>query len=827
MNINDKFMTNYLNLEENNHNNKNCIEKEAKEENKIKIMILDNSKIFLFRLRSIFTQIECLSLQNNFIKDITFLKNLPNLYYLDLLGNHINNFKPLTKHGTFGFLSITPTKTFTDKKYINLKQLNIVILQVKIEEKSVYNNLIVGNPNIFVLNNDIIDFNKKVKICNTVLSLRYYIHNLLSDNEEMKMLKNSNQDYNNIKNKKKEDSISVKDILLEKKLKIYKGSATNSKCIEIINFFEEYNKALFNIFKSQKLKYNEEILWDQERKKLLLIYKTLEQISKYFSLDSQNYEKLIQLNKDGINKNMRDYSLKYPYIDLKIFRYLEFPQYKELALSVILLYLLSIFSKEISLYLILLMFKKTKYYHESENNKSKINNNIKSLFSIKKIYLFSYYYTIYDLLLDESKENNDNENIYNIKNRLNMLSITDKIYDILSYEEIFIRGYNANENVSQKNKIIIKDFIGSLYNMKIFPQVFNIFHFVNDFLIYNKLYSELDTCFPKDIHFFCEVHGLLLNYYNKYHEIKESMADLKYDKIQNSCLLGNKFYFSKGNITEKSQFLFHNRKVFHPNKKKIEKMENIKSPNDLRKEREKMMKQKFINNALEKYLIITTQKRKNKNPGNYKCKLNSNFSNKKYFINDNHIIDKFYKTCNFSKMKLIKRNIDFNFNNSFEKTKTFSNPFYLYSQSNPRKIKPLKTNNTFDKNMENRKEFFNNYYLSNHFNSNNNNFTSFRSNLNELSKNINSRYVKENKNLLTLFDGNNENEKELKQYSLTINKKNKTLSYKIKEFSKQYIVSNHFNPENGKFMRIKKNSDSVNSNIYKKTRKLFDLMLLP
>ena len=79
---------------------------------------------------------------------------------------------------------------------------------------------------------------------------------------------------------------------------------------------------MFNIFKSQKLKYNEEILWDQERKKLLLIYKTLEQISKYFSLDSQNYEKLIQLNKDGINKNMRDYSLKCPYIDLKIYRYL-------------------------------------------------------------------------------------------------------------------------------------------------------------------------------------------------------------------------------------------------------------------------------------------------------------------------------------------------------------------------------------------------------------------------------------------------------------------------------------------------------------------------
>ena len=128
------------------------------------------------------------------------------------------------------------------KKILTLTQINVIIFEVDITDKSIYNNLIVGNPNILVFNDSIIDFNKKVRIFNTVMGLRFYIHHLLSDNEEMKMLKKSNQNYKNIKNKNKSDSHSLRDMLLEKKFKIKHRNMTNPKCSEIINFLTDIIK---------------------------------------------------------------------------------------------------------------------------------------------------------------------------------------------------------------------------------------------------------------------------------------------------------------------------------------------------------------------------------------------------------------------------------------------------------------------------------------------------------------------------------------------------------------------------------------------------------
>ena len=144
-------------------------------------------------------------------------------------------------------------------------------------------------------------------------------------------------------------------------------------------------------------------------------------------------------------------------IDIQIFECIEFLQYKEFVLSVILLYLLSVFSKDISLYLISLIFRKTKYFYEHEEHKSKVNETIESLFYLNKVYLFSYYYKIYDVLFGNTEEMFNNENLYNIKKRLNMISIADKIQELLSNQENFIKNFHSNENVSQKNKIIIDD----------------------------------------------------------------------------------------------------------------------------------------------------------------------------------------------------------------------------------------------------------------------------------------------------------------------------------------------------------------------------------
>ena len=607
--INDRFIKKFLSIDENNIKNENS--KKTEETNKQKMintMVLDSSKISYFKINSTFIQIECLSLRNNFIRDISFLHYLPNIYYLDLYGNHLDNYKPLVKHGTFGFLSLSPPKNYFEKKILSLTQLNVVILEVDITDKSIYNNLIVGNPNILVFNDSIIDFNKKVRIFNTVMGLRYYIHHLLSDNEEMRMLKKSNQNYKNIKKKNKNESLSLRDILLEKKFKTKHRTTTNTKCLEIVNFFDAYNKVLFDMYKDHKSKFNNDISMEEERKKILMIYKTLNQIGKYFC--SKNISQLMRDNKEILTKKIEFHSVKYPNIDIEIFSNLEFAQYKEFVLSVIILYLLNIFSKDISYYLILLMFKKTKFFHESQTNKAKIEKNIELLFSINKSHLFCYYYKIFDILFGESEQIMNEGNLYNVKNRLNMISITDKISEILTNQEILVKDYNLNENVSQKNKIIIKDFIGFLFHLKIFPAVFNIFQFVNDFIIFNKLYNQLEKTFFNDIHFFCEILGLLLNNYNKFIEINESVADKNYDKILNKFLLGNKFYFKKAYSKEKRvPYLIPQRKIFHPNKKKILEIENIKPFHEVRKEREQSMKQNYINNALKKYITIKPEKR--------------------------------------------------------------------------------------------------------------------------------------------------------------------------------------------------------------------------
>ena len=821
--INDKFMEIFLNIEHNDIKNNNLNNNKKKEKKDINTLILDSCKIYYFELKATLNQIECLSLQNNYIKNISFLHHLPNIYYLDLFGNHIDNYKPLIKHGTFGFLSLSPSKNYFEKKILTLNYLNVIILQIEIDDKSIYNNLITGNPNILVFNDTIIDFNKKVRIFNTVTGLRFYIHNLLSDNQDMKMLRKSNKNYNNIKNKNKDESLSLRDILLEKKLKIKHRHLKNPKCLEIINFFEEYNTNLFNIFKSNKSKFNNDILCAEERKKLLMIYKTINNISKFFCIDSQDNSKFVKLNKGYLSQRRISLSIKYPDVDIELFAYLEFPQYKEFVLSVLILYLLSIFSKDITFYLLLLMFGKTKYFHESENNKFKINKNIKSLSEINKAYLFSYYYKIYDVLFNESEEKANIENLRNIKKRLNLISITDKINDILSYEEIFIKDYNSDQNVSQKNKIIIKDFIQFLFNHKIFHEIFNIFQFVNDFLIYNKLYIQLENSFSKDIHFFCEIQGILLIYYNKYDEVKESLADKIYNKIQSNYLLGNKFYFRKSRLKGKNPFLFSMHKVFHPNKKRIEQIENIIPIHDLKKDKEKLMKQNYINNSLKQYFIIKKESGSLNKWKTIKNEININPKKEHSLnLNNNSNTFNFYKTYNtFSNFK---NKIDLNRNYSKEKIKSFydSSTLKSHSKSHSKNIKNLKNLSVLTNKIIKKNIFFNNNLLSNHFTSFNDDFKSFNSKLTEFNNKTNSRYNSKQKNILSSFNEDIKNEKELKQFSLTIDKKIKTKYYSIKEFKKGNITSKYYNKNNHKFEDIKNNLETSNSDKYKRTPKFSD-----
>ena len=224
------------------------------------------------------------------------------------------------------------------------------------------------------------------------------------------------------------------------------------------------------------------------------------------------------------------------------------------------------------------------------------------------------------------------------------------------------------------------------------------------------------------------------------------------------------------------------------------------------------------------YFIIKKEKNSLNNQKKIKNEININPKNE-YSLNSNNDTDtyKFYKTYNtFNNIKnKIENKLDINRDNSKEKFKSFydSGTLKSYSKSNFRKIKNLKhlciiTNKKKKQNM-----IFNNNLISNHFSSFNKELKSFKSRLNEINKTINSRYRKEQKDILSSFDEDNENERELKQFSLTIDKKIKANNYSIRVFKKGHIISKYYNNENKKLENIKNDLETSNSNKYKRIPK--------
>ena len=836
MNINDHLMNYIL-------TNKNGKSNEKKEnDSSINTIIFNSSQIYSYEIKNIY-QIECLSLRNNFIKNISFLLNLPNLYYLDLFGNPIENYKPIIKLGTFGYLSISPPLNYFEKQILSLKSLNIVIFQAEIKDRGIYNNFLMRNPNILVFNNTIIDFGKKIRTFCTMMNFRYYIQNILIDKDELPILNNSNNNANKSNNNIKGgvfprksisiDTINNRDNFLERRLRIRKKDCLNKKCIEIVEFYEEYNKILFGIFKNNKSNFDKDTLCIEEKKKFIMIYNTFNYIGQFFSKNNNYYKYYPKRSNISLDTNEIS-STNYPNINIEMFTYLNLLQYKEFVLSIMILYLFSILSKGITYDLILSIFKKTNYYNENNKNKYVIESGLKSLLDIDKSFLFAFYYKIYDILFEVSGRNIDLNKLYEIQERLKLVVIADKINEVLSHQENFIIKYKSNSELCQKNKIISKDFIKFLFDAKIFHKIFNIIQFVNDFIIYNNLLDKLGHDFPDDMQFFTEIQGLILSNFDKNNEMKESMADKNYNKIQISSLLNNKFFFKNENYFRTNQnisssFFSHRHKTFYPNKKRINNIENLKSSNEIRREKVEMIKKNYINNVLNSFFQVI-------NTNNINNKSNSNNNNKVYI--DNRKLNNFLNSNNLSKRKH-KRNIsnedlminmkksdifktftifahknkkinEENFNKSDRTIKNL-NKLKLISSSSSIKSRKNNIKNTNKYPKLKSKNIFNNDILSNQFN-----FSERKTNKKNKNESLNiteksNRITVKNSNLMQSYDKNNKM-KYVNQFTLTINKKEKKHPCSFRIIKKDKIISslNDYQIDNMKLKIISNISKDFN-----------------
>ena len=852
MEINDNLMNYILNknnknksdLKDNNENNRSCLN----------TLILNSANFYSFEIKNVYHQIECLSLRDSFIKNISFLLNLPNIYYLDLFGNPIENYKPLIKIGTFGFLCISPPLNYFEKQILSLKSLNIVILQAEIKDKGIYNNFLMRNPNILVFNNTIIDFGKKIRTFNAMINFRYYIQNFLLEQDDFPVVNTENNDDNNEKkninkdnnlsrnsnivpnsNKYAKKSINSdalinRDIFLEKRLKTKKKKVSNKKCLEIIQFYEEYNKNLFEIYKNNKSNFNQNILCVEEKKKFLMIYNTFNYIGHFLSGKNNSYKFNLKKYKSNISLNeneSQNSSVNYPNINIEMFNHLNFLQYKEFVLSIIILYLFSIISKGITYYLILSIFKKTDYYKSNNKRKKLIESDIKSLLDIDKSFLFAFYFKIYDLLFEPTGKNIlDLNKLYDIQDRLKMIIIADKINEILSHQENFINNYKSNSDFSQKNKIITKDFIRFLFDIKIFHKIFNIIQFVNDFIIYNNLFSILGHDFPEDMQFFTEVQGLILTNFDKSNEIKESMADKNYNKIQITSLLNNKFFFQNQNFNKKNQnklttFFNFKHKTYFPNKKKMNMVENLKPFIELKKEKEELIKKDYINKALKSFFTVINKNTNNnkENIDNHKHinfilkKYNNKRNNSNQYDIGNAKNNNLYQTYSYNK-KDNAFTINYNYN-KLGKTIDEINKLKLFSSPIKSKKLNLKSFNAYPKLKK--YNFFNNDLISNHFKNRDKKRSckNDKNNLNYLNFREISNKNKRNKLLLS-YDSKKgifKNKKEISQYTLTINKKAKKPKYSLRIYKKgkiEYILNNqrNFKLEDNKMNLKEQNSVS-------------------
>ena len=232
-------------------------------------IILNESNITNFiyntvnpNINKCFQNLEYLSIANNYLINLNFIINIPDLFYLDVFNNPLDDFNTLNYKNIFGYLRLSVDK-FHENKILAFTGLNCAILDIEIKDKAILRTFKINNPNILMINNEInyyvdqlISNSKKVgKIRKSVSNVKSgnNNNNNINNNEHDMMNKiedgendsqnNSEKSENNInENFKKSNSNYNRNNNIKIEIK-------KEYLLEIKNFFEELNQVLYKIKK--------------------------------------------------------------------------------------------------------------------------------------------------------------------------------------------------------------------------------------------------------------------------------------------------------------------------------------------------------------------------------------------------------------------------------------------------------------------------------------------------------------------------------------------------------------------------------------------------
>ena len=495
--------------------------KQNNEENEIltKGIIYNNSSIskLIFnskepRIIYNFENIEYLSLTNNNLRNIDFIEYLPNIYYLDLFNNPIDDFSPLNIKNIFGYIRLS-IDHFNENKVLQIKGLTTVIFDIELKDTQLIKNIVYNNPNIIMINQNI----------------NYIIDKIISKEQQKKTGRRISIMKVNI------------DVFSDENVNVQNLKIKNQSLINLKQFFSRYTKRIDHILNVKNINssfalsvYNEYL--DIERNKLLLLNNCYLELSKLNSNINNyyinNYDYIyenIKINKIllyGLGKKLNDNeaigedSLKVSLIILTSF----------------LFFTIEVITKEMFITIVNVILQK--YFHIKKEDLIPLSFNL-----FDSIFIISIYFRLYDDFIKKF----DIENIKNI--------FYVEIIKILSMDKLILKANILYENNkknkilfdSQNQKLIIKNKINFIYQLEIIEEFLILIQFLYDYILYEKI----DNIF---------INNEIAKDYSLFIEFKESVEQTHIENTQDLSLSDKKFNQIHLDILHQ-QFYFEQEKI--------------------------------------------------------------------------------------------------------------------------------------------------------------------------------------------------------------------------------------------------------------------------
>ena len=556
----------------------------------IKGLIINNSNISNIVYNTVdpfindcYKNLEYLSITNNYIKNLDFIMKFPNLFYLDLYRNPLEELTALNNKNIFGYLRLS-IELYNEKKILNIYNLQCGILDIELKNKKYLKIFNMHNNHICLLNNQIQYFIDKIKHAEEKIKTNNNTKKKNMTKNDLSSISNnsnSNSDTANAdiskdlsQNNNLMNSISFLNYNLEQKkeeyipehpaenivqnnpflLRIkkyfddYENEIKNNLSGEYRNIYDKKRKNMINlvnneILKSKNLEENKRYL-DNEKEKLILVFNIYKKISLFNKERNNNSYYVGNIDSILVNKNLDNIFIK------EFETFLKNKSLKIRGSIIILISLVFYITGTISekMFQTLINYILRKYYDFDENKTPPDFSNFGN------IHYLSFYYSTYNYFSKRIKDLENTINIEKYKDILNVLKMEKLILKSNILYKKLKENKTKNNNIEfyQNKKHRINKEIRSIKELKITKEFLILIQFLIDYIIYEKIEEEIiNNSYPGEYSYIIELKETIeeteiqINNMNFLSSL--SLSALKFEKNKKERIF-NKFYFEKDRV---------------------------------------------------------------------------------------------------------------------------------------------------------------------------------------------------------------------------------------------------------------------------------------